>query len=104
MEVITKKLGTDQDTGLEKELNITGVFIDIENEVIDVRCSVNLIYPTGKKQSVRALNYRRFNADGNMKFNNLKDSTIGQGIISIIQNDVNSIKSSETIEQDLAQL
>ena len=104
MQVITKNFGIDQATGLEKELTVTGIFIDIENEVIDVRCSIKLIYPTGKKQDIRSLNYRRFNADGSMMFNVFKNSNVGQGIVNVIQNDINLIQSFETLDADLAQV
>lgn len=104
MVVVVKKFGLDQATGLEKEVSFSSLRIDVLNEVIEVYLDVNLVYPSGKKQRINTIVYRRFNADGNMKFNALKESAIGQGIISIVQNDFNAITSFETIEQDLAQI
>lgn len=104
MEVVVKSFGIDTETGLEKKLTFSSLRIDILNEVIEIYLDVNLIYPSGKKQRINTIVYRRFNADGNMKFNELKDSAIGQGIIAVIQNDFNMIQSFGSIEQDLAQI
>jgi hypothetical protein len=104
MEVIIKSFGIDNETGLEKQATFSSLRIDVLNEVIEVYIDINLVYPSGKKQRIKTIVYRRFNAEGNMKFNAFKESAIGQGIISIIQNDFNAIQSFKTIEQDLAQV
>lgn len=104
MEVINKSFGIDQATGLEKTASFSRLIIDLTKEVIEIQVDINLIYPSGKKQKINNVTYRRFNADGNMKFNLLKDSLIGQGIINLVSEDFQNIKSFETMEADLAQI
>lgn len=95
-------LGIDKETGLQKKVLIWKIDIDGKTEIITVKYDISLISPTGIVVKIIATNiYRRFNRpavmseDGetiitpaNMKWDQLKDSAIGQGILSMIDLDV----------------
>ena len=112
----TKQLGEDLETGLQKELRIWQITIDGKSEVILVVYDIVLISPKGGVVKVINTNsFRRFNRpaiieDGvevkpeNNKFDALKLSPLGQGILGMLQVDINNIQGFDTLEQDLEQL
>lgn len=97
-----KNLGVDIDSGLQKKLLIWDIQINGKTEVITCKYDISLISPTGMiVKTISTNNYKRFNKlaeldeDGitvispaNLKWDSLKNSIIGQGILSMIAQDV----------------
>lgn len=46
--LISKKIGTDQESGCQMRVDITGVYINIQSKTIDINYDVNLIGKTGQ--------------------------------------------------------
>lgn len=108
--IASKSFGTDQETGLEKRILAHSFHCDAKANRITVICDVVLMSPTGKIVSiVMPVTYRRENIaetptiNASLKFDQLRNSQIGQGIIQLIQGDINAITSFNTIADDLKQ-
>ena len=100
-----KPLGEDLETGLDRGIEVSNIFIDFKNKQIVVEYDKVLYAPTGVVvQIIETKNYKRFNSTTNNKFDALEQSQIGQMIKGLLENDLSLIKSFETIEQDLKQL
>jgi len=111
-----KEFGEDEETGLQKELQILKLKIDGETDEVFVQCRVVLLAPKGGVVKVVSNHtFRRYNRpaimDGNKeilpannKFDMLKLSPLGQGILGMLQIDINNIKGFDTIDEDLKQL
>jgi hypothetical protein len=83
--ITSKSLGIDQETGLEKKIIIHTLEINSQTEVITVKYQVALVSPTGKIMAVLENGqYTRFNSPIKQKYNALRDSAIGQGIIQML--------------------
>ena len=85
--ITTKALGVNQELGLEQELRVWRVNIDAKEEVISVIYEIVTYSPTNTIiKSEYPLQYIRFNdTNGQMMFDNYRNSMIGQGIISAIE-------------------
>lgn len=111
-----KSLGVDPKTTLEKELHIWQITIDGKSEVILVVYDIVLLAPTGAViKTLETNNFVRFNkkavldsngveiSPANMKFDALKLSPIGQGILALLQVDLAAIQGIDTLFEDLRQ-
>ena len=100
----SKSFGTDTDTGLEKQLVAHTIIISAVDERVDVLYDVLLMSPTGLMVSVvESSRYSRDNSGNNPKYDQLHDSDLGKGVMSIIQNDLNGITSYNSRNNDLLQ-
>lgn len=96
--------GVDAYTGLQKKLYVTGIRIDAKTEVVYVDYDIVLLSPTGVQVSViESYYFERLNLPGNEKYNELKNSPVGQGIIQMIGTDMAMIQSYETCRENLKQ-
>lgn len=91
MKFITNRtLGIDVETGLSKELRFVSVIIDSEAEQLVVGYKVVLVSPTGvDMKTLHTGIFTRYNSQNNPEYDNLRESPIGQGIIQILQADLN---------------
>lgn len=116
MTILAKKsFGIDDETGLEKEIHIWHISINGKEDTINIGYDIVLLSPKGKVVSVVSTNnYNRYNRpaiieDGievkpaNMKFDALKNSPVGQGILQMLSADIANIKSFDTLVQDITQ-
>lgn len=102
--IATKDLGANPETGLENRIAITALTIDSRNELITVVYSIETISPTGiVVSSIDNNTFVRRNEDGNEKFNQLRNSPVGQMIAGMLNADLSKITSIETIVEDLTQ-
>ncbi len=102
--IATKDLGVNPETGLENRIAITALTIDSRNELITVVYSIETISPTGiVVSSIDNNTFVRRNEDGNEKFNQLRNSPVGQMIAGMLNADLSKITSIETIVEDLTQ-
>ena len=89
MYLIKSTLGTDQETGLEKELRIVNFGVDAETKTIGVTYIVVLVSPTGVvMKEVERGSYTRYNSPTKNKYDQLEQSPIGQGICQMLQLDI----------------
>lgn len=99
----TKSIGTDPLTGLEQRVSIYQFTADSNAEVISVAYVVEMLSPTGVivatsdvKSFIRSNKEEEKDGDGNvvvpalMQFDALRNSEIGQGIVAMLVNDLNS--------------
>lgn len=108
--IAEKSLGTNQEHGLEMRLVVFSIIINAKIPLIEVFYDIVLMSPKGKIVSVLTEGrYHRSNQEEteteeeNMKFNALRESSLGKGIQQLIQSDINQIQSFETIADDLKQ-
>lgn len=99
--LVKKELGIDEITGLNQRVIITQFMIDAASEKISIQYKIETLSPTGVVvKSSNPLVYTRYNRvevldengnvvkEANMKFNQLKDSTLGQTILGMLQTDI----------------
>ncbi len=95
-EILVKKIGIDSVTGLEVQARVWKVIIDAKIETIQVEYDLEYLSPKGIVVKSVPSAYTRFNqpaqldsegveiVPAKMKFNELRNSSIGQGITFII--------------------
>lgn len=102
--IASKSFGIDDFTGLEKALFVFKQTNDAKNETIIMDYDIVLLSPNGKIVSILySDNYTRYNMPNKNKFDELRQSQIGQAIEALIQNDLNGIQTFVSIKQDLLQ-
>jgi hypothetical protein len=82
-----RNFGNDETTQLIKQIRCYRLDINAKTKIITIYWEECLISPTGAvMQVLREGNFTRFNSDtlGN-KFDDLKNSEIGQGIIQMVE-------------------
>jgi len=97
----TKDLGLDEDSGLQKQVQFWNIDINGKTEVVTVKYDIVLLAPKGQVVKILETNqYRRFNRPdilddegnvilpANMKWDQLKESATGKGILEMIDLDV----------------
>lgn len=89
---ITKKSnGVDVQTGLEKEIRVTSIYINSIEEKITVEIGEYLVSPTGEvMRTLSTKTFSRYNGAERQKYDELEQSPIGQGIITMLQPDLNN--------------
>lgn len=126
--IAVKKLGIDEETGLEQQIVINQFTVDTEVERIIIIYRFELLSPKGKvvKRS-DPMSYERYNRpeilykegeqidektvakggevknEGNMKFDKLRESEVGKMLSALINGDIELVKSVETANEDLKQ-
>lgn len=98
--IAIKSFGLDQESGLEKQLQVRGQFSDAKNECIIIYYDIVLLSPTNMVFSTIKTGF--YTRTG-IKFNQLRESPVGQQITSLIGNDLDMILSYDTIDNDLKQ-
>jgi hypothetical protein len=96
--IAVKSLGINKTTGLEEQLHVWQLTIDAKSEVVVVVFDIVTLAPNGEIVKVSETNsYRRYNYLGepatedkkeipaNMKFDEYRNSQIGQAISGMIQ-------------------
>lgn len=98
--IAEKDFGTDQESGLNKKLQVLTLFIDAEQELISIGFRIVLFGPTGIVVSIlRRGSYVRTGS----KFQDLRNSQLGAGITGLIAQDLAGINSFESLDEDLKQ-
>lgn len=88
--IATKDLGINETTGLNERLVVWQITIDSQSEKIVVVYKIQTISPTGIViAETENMTYERFNSDHNDKFNQLRNSQVGQMITGLIEQDLN---------------
>lgn len=108
MIIASRALGTDEKSELNKRLDVAHIHIDAKGERIVVTYDIVLVSPTGLAVSVlETKTYTRHNRQAtadkpaNLKFNALRDSLIGQGIIELVSSDISNYDGTDkSLEQD----
>jgi len=113
--IATKDLPVNVSTGLSNRISITALTIDSRNELITVVYSIETISPTGVVvSSIDNNTFVRRNIEAvvedgveitpaNEKFNQLRNSPVGQMITGMLNADLALVQSLETINEDLTQ-
>jgi hypothetical protein len=89
MYIIKQEKGLNQEYGLSEELRITDLSINGKDKVIVVKWELVIASPTDK--IVKVLNYgeyTRYDSANNLKFTQLENSPIGQGIKQMLEIDL----------------
>lgn len=99
-QIATKSLGLDTLTGLPQRINVWQLTIDAKSNVIVVVYNIQTLSPNGSVVVYTGDNksYSRTGA----RFDALKASSLGQGIIGIITNDIsviNTVKDLYKLDQ-----
>lgn len=98
--IAEKDFGIDAETGLQKKLQVWSIFCDADKEIIVIQFKIILLSPTGITVSIlRNGSYTRTGS----KFNQLRESQLGQGIEGLISSDLEMIDSFKTLDSDLKQ-
>lgn len=94
-QIATKSLGLDTLTGLPLRLSVWQLTIDAKSNIVVVVYNIETLSPSGSVVVYTGENktYTRTNKDGDMRFNALKASAPGQGILQIITNDISVVGS-----------
>lgn len=106
--IATKKIQNDPKTNLEQYINVWQLTIDAKAEIISVVYEVVVVAPNKEVASVKEIsNYTRCNipelveikdedgkvispkVEASLKFNELRDSQLGQTIAAMIQQTIN---------------
>ena len=97
--IAEKILGTDSRTGLTRKVEVISIEIQSKIKTISVTFEVNLYSGNEFVVTERTGIYMRTG----VKFDALEESTVGQGIKSMIGIDLNLITTFETIDENLKQ-
>ncbi len=114
--IATKKF-TNNKLQLDQQIVVWQLTIDAKSEIIVIVYQIETLSPTGIIVATSDnQTYTRYNkqplldadgitiiTQGNMKFDALRSSALGQGIAGLIGSDLNLIKSLDTLITDLAQ-
>lgn len=113
--IAIKDLGDSNEWGLPAKIKIWGLNIDSKKETVTVFYEIVTTTPSGVEDSRVSGSYTRFNSRvgdqvtpttkvtrDNLKFDILKASQIGQGIIALLQNDLQSFDGNpESLRQNI---
>lgn len=89
--ITNKMIGVDELTGLNIELRVKELTINAAIKRIAVKIEKCLVSPTGVEMKlVETLYYDRYNEEGNMKYDQLDGSQLGQGIKHILNLDLDN--------------
>jgi hypothetical protein len=97
--IAQKTLGNDTRTGLVRKVEVISIEIQSKIKTISVTYEVNLYSNDEFVVTEKTSNYIR----KDVKFDNLEDSIVGQGIKAMIGLDLDLIANFETIDEDLKQ-
>jgi hypothetical protein len=97
--IAQKTLGNDSRTGLVRKVEVIAIEIQSKIKTISVTFEVNLYSNDEFVVTEKTSNYIR----KDVKFDNLEDSIVGQGIKAMIGLDLDLIANFETIDEDLKQ-
>jgi len=97
--IAQKTLGNDTRTGLVRKVEVVAIEIQSKIKTISVTYEVNLYSNDEFVVTEKTSNYIR----KDVKFDNLEDSIVGQGIKAMIGLDLDLINNFETIDEDLKQ-
>lgn len=87
--IAERNIGIDPEIGLEKVLKIWQFTVDAKAEKIVVVYDIDTLSPTGVVVNTQANNtYERYNSETHAKFDELRDSPIGQGITGLMLGDL----------------
>ena len=100
--IATKSLGTDSASGLQKEVRAWQLTIDTKSEIVVVVYDIVLLSPKGKIVSILETNtYRRTNVPArdsipaDMRFNTLRNSSLGKSIEDMIKKTIDKYPKVE---------
>lgn len=97
--IAQKTLGNDTRTGLVRKVEVVAIEIQSKIKTISVTYEVNLYSNDEFVVTEKTSNYIR----KDVKFDNLEESMVGQGIKAMIGLDLDLITNFETIDEDLKQ-
>ena len=97
--IAQKTLGNDTRTNLVRKVEVVAIEIQSKIKTISVTYEVNLYSNDEFVVTEKTSNYIR----KDVKFDNLEDSIVGQGIKAMIGLDLDLINNFETIDEDLKQ-
>lgn len=90
--ITNKIIGVDENSGLNIELRVKELNINAEIKKITIKVQKFLVSPTGLEMKlIETLYYERYNVEpNNMKYDQLDESPIGQGIKQILNLDLDN--------------
>lgn len=89
MYIIKQEMPINQEYGLIEELRITDLSINGKDKVIIVKWELVVVSPTGKIVNIKdSGEYTRYDSLNNLKFTQLENSPIGQGIKQMLEMDL----------------
>lgn len=87
--ISTKNLGVDSVTGLQQRIEVWQIAIDSKAEVVTIVYQIKTLAPNGSVvATTENRTFTRYNEPGKMNFNILRDSNVGNAIISMINADL----------------
>lgn len=101
--IATHDFGVDSVTGLDKQLQVWQLTIDVKSNKIIVVYDIVLVSNNVVVSVLRTDSYVRDNTTLTTNFNALRTSSLGQGIAYLINQDIGKINSFETLVTDLLQ-
>jgi len=84
-----RHLRVDELTGLDVEARVKELNINSDTKIITIRVEECMVSPTGEQIScIGSYTYTRYNGEVNKKYDALASSSIGQGIMQMLSNDL----------------
>lgn len=91
MYITKRNLEVTVEYGLPTELRIVGLTIDSKTKTIIVKWEKVIVSPTNKVvMTLEEGEFYRYNSETNPKYDLLEQSPIGQGIIAMLQTDLDT--------------
>lgn len=100
MYLANKVIQVDEATGLNLELRFVGLHIDAEQSTIKIKWVVSLVSPTGfELRRANEGEFIRHNTETRQRYEELKQSEVGQGIIALLQAELANYPNFEQKEE-----
>lgn len=109
--IATKDIGINPENGLNQRINVWQITIDSKAEVVIVVYNIETLSPNGvvvttseNKTYTRSNNPETDTTEANMKYDSLRESTVGQmikGMIDLNLSIIKSISDLGKLEQDV---